>query len=126
MEKTGPPVDKGIADLINGLMCIKFDKKKAVEVSDKPLKPENCELMKQPKVNLVNYGSQSRDVKAYKSQDLLLGEVTPIRHRLSLSWWLLGEPTRSLQPSLPLPCHSSMVINIGTLHTILEPLMSFP
>ncbi|XP_071088844.1 uncharacterized protein [Haliotis cracherodii] len=82
-EKTGPPVDTAVADLITGLVSTRLDVKRKVEIFDKHDRPDNCPRLKAPKVNneiwrIMEPASRSQDVKAQKVQDIICKGLVPI------------------------------------------------
>ncbi|XP_046569563.1 uncharacterized protein LOC124277880 isoform X3 [Haliotis rubra] len=82
-EKVSPPVDKGVAELIDGLMTTRLEEKQRQDLGEKYNPPSNMTKLQPPRVNpgiwqIMDTDSKSRDVKSQKIQESLCRGLVPI------------------------------------------------
>ena len=82
VEKTGHKVDEKLADIITVMLKGKLSDKKRIELVEKHLRPDNCELLVVPKVNKeiwsIMYQSKQKDITAQKMQKTLITALVPV------------------------------------------------
>ncbi|XP_046581251.1 uncharacterized protein LOC124288767 [Haliotis rubra] len=82
-ENSGPLVDKGVSDLIDGLVATRLDEKQRAELFDKHLCPANVQKLKPPRVNTgiwqsMDLEARQRDAKSQKLQEIFLRGLVPL------------------------------------------------
>ena len=71
-EKTAPKISTGLANAVNAVMTVRSSKDSIKSIQEKYLRPENCQFLKTPKVNIEIW----REVcKFSHAQDLALQDI---------------------------------------------------
>ena len=86
-DKTGPPVDEKLANIMRSILKSeeksKKDEKTRESLIEKHLRPENCELLLVPKVNkeiwrTLPSGTRNKDLEVQKPQKMVVNAMVPL------------------------------------------------